>query len=83
MARVQIKTSHGHGKILIDGEPLRGVTAFELRGNVGQPERLTVDLVMLHDTEVETEASVTIYQKTRASLIQLGWTPPADEPPRD
>lgn len=78
MARVQIKTRQGHGEILVDGEPLHGVTAFELRGNVGQPERLTVDLLMLHGGEVETDAVVTIPDKTRASLIRLGWTPPED-----
>jgi ABC-type multidrug transport system fused ATPase/permease subunit len=78
MARVQIKTSPGKGEILIDGELLRGVTAFELRGSVGQPERLTVELLMLHGGEIETNAAVKIPDKTRDSLMRLGWTPPKD-----
>jgi hypothetical protein len=70
---------HGRGEILVDGEPLRGVTGFELRGNVGQTERLTVDLLMLQGAEVETEATVTIPDKTRDSLVRLGWTPPPND----
>lgn len=77
MAHIQIKTSHGRGEIFVDGEKLRGVTGFEVRGSVGEPERVTVELVMINGAEIETNATVEIPHKTRESLILLGWTPPA------
>ena len=75
-ALIQLTGGAG-GSVELDGVPLGGVTAVELTHSVGSgPPVLRVDFVLLGGVEVSTPAEVKVPEKTRASLIALGWTPP-------
>ena len=79
MARVRLNSNgKGAGKVFIDDRPVHMITGFTFQANVHEIDRLTLNLVMFDGGDIESEAVVTVPDSTRDTLIQLGWTPPAD-----
>ena len=73
----RIKLGLTDGRVEIDGQRLTGVTGISLDATVDSTPRLTVDL-NLHQVDIEGDMAVTVPEKTRAALVALGWTPPAE-----
>jgi hypothetical protein len=78
MRAVKIHLVAGHGSVEVDGEALKGVTGVALSHRVGTIAQLEVSLAAL-PLDIEAEADVFVPDKTRESLILLGWTPPSDD----
>jgi hypothetical protein len=51
--------AHGLGKVELDGEELKGVTAIQFSTAVGELNRLTVDLLVEEVELVSEETSLT------------------------
>lgn len=68
----------GTGSIELDGQPLRGVRSFVLRGGVGERPELELD-VAVHDVSTFAETIVLVPSDTAATLVALGWTPPPEQ----
>jgi hypothetical protein len=69
---------NGLGTIELDGEKLTGVRGFIISSEAGKRPTVTLDFVVL-DTDYFGEADVFVHEKAHASLVKLGWTPPADD----
>ena len=68
------------GTITVDGKQLTGVTGFTLSHSVLDAiPKLEVELLVIEDAALCEEAHVTIPDRTRETLIALGWTPPTDD----
>lgn len=78
----KLNLTPGGGTVEVNGEPLKGVRNVSLTAGVNAFPALTVDL-LLHEVEVNGEVLITVPEKTAASLLALGWTPPADPGPRE
>lgn len=84
-ARVQITTEDpetGRQSVRIDGALVPGVA--EVTVNMRALEMATVEVrLAVWELEVDGEMQYEVPEKTRAGLVMLGWTPPAepeDEP---
>lgn len=64
--------------IEVDGKQLAGIRGFTLTGQAMEMGKLTLDLVV-KEANIDGEVLVSIPDKTKATLIALGWTPPDDE----
>lgn len=77
-ARITL-TPGGHGSTIeVDGQRLTGVRGISIRANVHEIPQLDLDLRM-QEAEIDGEVFVSVPDKTRDTLIALGWTPP--DPP--
>lgn len=75
---IEIHTNaSGAGTIHLDGEKLTGVRGYTIDSRAGRMPKVTLDLLIL-DTDYFGEAGVFIHEKAHATLLKLGWTPPAD-----
>jgi hypothetical protein len=74
-ARITL-TPGGHGSTFeVDGQRLTGIRGFTLQGSVMEMNQLTLDLV-IREAEVDGQVLASIPEKTRETLIALGWKPP-------
>ncbi len=81
-AKITLNPTAGRtaGTVEIDGQPIPGVAGIQLSGGVHGLPHLSLNLVV-HEVEVEGEMVIEVRPKTRAALLALGWTPPAEEVP--
>lgn len=80
-ARIHIRDAAAtDASIVVDGQDLANVTrAFTLRSRVGDIPVLTVELQLVAGAELDAAGVVvSLGPETRAALIALGWTPPAE-----
>jgi hypothetical protein len=68
-------TEPGRGTLEVEGHPLKGIVGISLTHRVTEFARLTVELVM-HEIEVDGQMQVMVPEKTRDSLVALGWVEP-------
>ena len=69
------------GSVVIDGlDVSSSVRAYDLHAEVGKIPVLVLDLLPF-DRSVSGQAHVRVPDKTRAVLVQLGWTPPEEVTP--
>ena len=71
----------GQGAILLDGVNIaRGLAGFTVTADAHQPTQVTLDIHAVDVTRMVSEDTEVLLPKaTRELLIQLGWTPPAEE----
>lgn len=76
-ARISLTGGAG-GVVVVDGVRLGGVTAIELVHAVkGGAPTLRVDFMLIGGVSADVaSAEVVVPEKTHASLVALGWTPP-------
>lgn len=67
-----------NGHVQIDGDPVRGVRGVTVHADVNSIPTVTLD-VIVRAAEFNGEAHVDVPEKTRETLIALGWTPPAEQ----
>jgi hypothetical protein len=73
-------TPGGYGSTIeIDGQKLTGVRGIDLSSAINEMPALTLDLI-IREVEIDGEVIASVPDKTKATLIKLGWTPPADDP---
>jgi hypothetical protein len=60
----------------LNNDTLSGLT---LTAEAFRAPRLTLDVLVYDASTVSGEMNVLIPDETRATLVALGWTPPADE----
>lgn len=81
MAHVEIKVGEfGGGSIVVDGRDLSNeVSGFTLSSDVNsdEPTRLVLNFLLFDTQNVSADAEVVVDDKTRDTLIALGWTPPS------
>lgn len=76
---VRISSDGVVGQLHLDGQDIsRVLDAVDLKLRPGCLPEVTLG-VLVHDLTTEVEAKVVIPQETRALLVRLGWTPPAEE----
>lgn len=75
---VKLNLRPGGGAVVMDDEVVNGVRGLDLSAEAGEIPRLTLDLLVC-EVEVEGQATVTIPDGARETLIKLGWTPPSSE----
>jgi hypothetical protein len=69
----------GRGSIVVDGVDLGfAVNAVELQSQVGDATRMNLSVVAPR-IEFDGQATIEVRDPTRAALIALGWTPPAED----
>lgn len=67
-------------RVTLDGtEVSRGLSGLTLQADAGDIPRLTLDLCMLDITKVGGQMEILLSDATRELLVELGWTPPANE----
>ncbi|MEV8245019.1 hypothetical protein AB0R01_14755 [Streptomyces rochei] len=64
------------GTVAVDGTRLKGVRSVTARNGVDEPPTLTIEL-LLDSALIDGEFVVQLPDDTRATLVALGWTPPA------
>jgi hypothetical protein len=64
------------GDVEIPAQALRGLT---LSAGAGELPALLLEVALCDVTKVGGELEILIGDETRAALVALGWTPPADE----
>lgn len=69
----------GTGTVELDGRELSGVRGLTLNAGVDQTPTLALSL-LIDEVTTETETRVVMPERTRETLIALGWTPPEEEP---
>lgn len=75
--KIRIDTVCGHGPIEVDGHPVKGVRGITYTQKPLEPGILTLD-VIVHEGEINGVAFVVVPDKTKDTLITLGWTPPLE-----
>lgn len=72
-------------EVLIDGHDIaNSLTGLTLSMGANQPTVATLDLLIPDVTELhDTETRIHVPLSTRAALIALGWTPPAEPEPTE
>ncbi|MFI6814442.1 hypothetical protein ACIBG7_18670 [Nonomuraea sp. NPDC050328] len=66
------------GTIEIDGQPVRGVRGIKVETDINSLTTVTLD-VIVRGLDLDSLAHVDVPEKTRETLIALGWTPPTNE----
>lgn len=65
------------GKVMLDGyDASSAVSGFTVRADVRDVTTVTLDVVVLHGADLDTDAMVLIPAPVVALLTQFGWTPP-------
>lgn len=75
--KIAFKWAGGRGPIEIDDVPVHGIRGFTVSGDVDSVPTATLD-VIVREAVIDGEAYVDVPEKTRNTLIHLGWTPPAE-----
>ncbi|MBB4700098.1 hypothetical protein [Sphaerisporangium siamense] len=75
--KIHIHTQRGRGFIEVDGKNAKGIRGFTVQGTVNDWPTATLD-VILFEAEIDGKAYVDVPEKTRDTLIALGWTPPGE-----
>lgn len=78
--KLTISWAAGRGPIEIDDVRVRGVRGFTVRADVNSVPTATLD-VIVREAVIDGEAHVDVPDKTRETLIHLGWTPPVEPAP--
>lgn len=78
--KIAFKWVGGRGPIEIDDVPVHGIRGFTVHGDVDSVPTATLD-VIVREAVIDGEAYVDVPEKTRDTLIHLGWTPPVDPSP--
>lgn len=76
-AQITLAPGPGANSIEVGGQRLHGVIGLELKADPNSMPVLTV-AVRLHEVDVDGAMTVQVPEQTRAALVALGWTPPAD-----
>lgn len=68
-------------RLTIDGTDIspRALAGLSVRADAYEVPQITLDLSVLDITMLSGEVEILIPRKTRELLVELGWTPPADE----
>lgn len=77
-ARIKLTPGGIDSEVEIDGHRLTGITGVIIGAHVNEMPAMSLDL-LVHEIEVDGEMVVTVPDKTRSSLIALGWTPPDND----
>lgn len=76
--RIVLTLDGAHSRVLVDGHDIsRAVTGVNVHARARGVPRVTLS-VLAHAVEVEGVAELQLPAHTRAALIELGWTPPAE-----
>lgn len=76
VARLHLMPGGFGSEIEVDGQRIPHVQAVHLDAKASCLPSLTLDL-LLHEVEIDGVMNVSVPEKTRETLIALGWTPPA------
>lgn len=75
--------THGYRdlSITIDGTDIspQALAGLSIKAGTDGVPRLTLDVVAVDVTKVGGQMEILIPDETRGLLVELGWTPPADE----
>lgn len=77
---IDIAPGRTNNRIELDGQPLHGVRGLTIDATAATMPKVTLDLIV-HAAEFNGEALVLVPDKTRQTLLALGWTPPAELAP--
>ena len=64
--------------VKVNGEPIV-VTSVDLHLDCESLPIATIALPVIDGLDVETEADIAVDERTRQTLLRLGWTPPAED----
>ncbi|MEU0199142.1 MULTISPECIES: hypothetical protein [unclassified Streptomyces] len=74
--RIELSRDGFLGSITVDGQPIRGVRAVSVEGEIGHRPIVRLEM-LVHDVGTIAEPdAVLIPDDTAAALVALGWTPP-------
>ncbi len=75
----RVETNGRDGKVLVDGHDIsKAVRGLRIDVEAGYPMEVTLDLVVLKASEIDSEgAKIAMPEATERLLIEAGWTPPA------
>ena len=77
-SKVSIAGTPPNCVVKVNGEPI-AVTSFDLHLDCESVPQAVISLPVLDDVDVETEADIAVDERTRLTLLRLGWTPPGEQ----